>query len=160
MRCTIGPMKKRILAAFLWFYAGWYGGAILADFLGVSPLLGPIIGAAVAALVVGDPRRIIWTAPHRQPGRVPRPRPGTCLTPSRAAARPTDSGERRVPVVTRRSPSPFGNFDRRQRTSWTASEANPPGELPVVGPRKNCLRHTPEMFLPPRTRSAGSRRTR
>jgi len=55
-------MTKRILAAFLWFYAGWYGGAILADFLGVSALLGPIIGAAAAGLMVGDPRRIIWTA--------------------------------------------------------------------------------------------------
>ena len=54
-------MTKRILAAMLWFYAGWYGGAILADFLGVSVLLGPIIGAAAAGLMVGDPRRIIWT---------------------------------------------------------------------------------------------------
>jgi hypothetical protein len=55
-------MLKRVLAALLWFYAGWYGGALLADFLGVSQLLGPIIGATSAALVVGDPRRIIWTA--------------------------------------------------------------------------------------------------
>jgi hypothetical protein len=55
-------MKKRILAAFLWFYAGWYGGAILADVLGVSPFLGPLIGAAAAFLIVGDPRRIIWSA--------------------------------------------------------------------------------------------------
>ena len=55
-------MTKRILAAMLWFYAGWYAGAILADFLGVSVLLGPIIGAAAAGLMVGDPRRIIWTA--------------------------------------------------------------------------------------------------
>ena len=55
-------MLKRVLAAFLWFYAGWYGGNILADFFGVSLLLGPIIGAAAAALVAGDPRRIIWTA--------------------------------------------------------------------------------------------------
>lgn len=55
-------MKKRIAAAFLWFYTGWYGGAIIADFVGISPLLGPILGAAVAALIVGDPRRIIWTA--------------------------------------------------------------------------------------------------
>jgi len=37
-------MKKRIFAALLWFYTGWYGGAILAAYLGVSPLLGPIIG--------------------------------------------------------------------------------------------------------------------
>lgn len=55
-------MKKRLLAAFLWFYAGWYAGAILADVLGVSPFLGPLIGAATAALIVGDPRRIIWSA--------------------------------------------------------------------------------------------------
>jgi hypothetical protein len=55
-------MKKRILATFLWFYAGWYAGAILAEMLGVSQLLGPIVGMAAAALVAGDPRRIIWTS--------------------------------------------------------------------------------------------------
>jgi hypothetical protein len=55
-------MKKRIFAAFLWFYTGWYGGAILSEFLGVSPVLGPLIGAAAAALFVGDPRQIIWKA--------------------------------------------------------------------------------------------------
>jgi hypothetical protein len=53
-------MKKRILAVFLWFYAGWYCGAILASFFGISPMLGPIIGAAAAALIAGDPRGIIW----------------------------------------------------------------------------------------------------
>lgn len=55
-------MTKRILAAMLWFYAGWYAGAVLADMFGVSPLLGPVIGVAAAALIVGDPRRIIWTS--------------------------------------------------------------------------------------------------
>lgn len=55
-------MTKRIFAAMLWFYAGWYAGAILADMFGVSPLLGPVIGVAAAALIVGDPRRIIWTS--------------------------------------------------------------------------------------------------
>jgi hypothetical protein len=55
-------MVKRILAALLWFYAGWYGGNLIADFLGLSLALGPIIGAAAAFLIVGDPRRIIWTA--------------------------------------------------------------------------------------------------
>jgi hypothetical protein len=60
-------MKKRLLAAFLWFYAGWYAGAILADVLGVSPFLGPLIGAAAAALIVGDPRRIIWSAKSMAP---------------------------------------------------------------------------------------------
>ena len=55
-------MKKRVFAAFLWFYTGWYGGALLAEFVGVSPVLGPLIGAAAAGLIVGDPRRIIWRA--------------------------------------------------------------------------------------------------
>jgi len=58
-------MKKRVLAAILWFYAGWYLGATLAVLLGVSPALGPIIGAAAAGLIVGDPRRIIWTSRQR-----------------------------------------------------------------------------------------------
>jgi len=53
-------MTKRVLAALLWFYAGWYAGALIADFLGISPMLGPVIGAAAAALIAGDPRRIIW----------------------------------------------------------------------------------------------------
>jgi hypothetical protein len=55
-------MKKRALAAFLWFYAGWYLGALIADSIGVSPLLGPIIGAAAAGLIVGDPWGRIWAA--------------------------------------------------------------------------------------------------
>lgn len=56
-------MTKRIAAALLWFYAGWYAGAILAEFLGLSPVLGPLIGAAAAGLIAGDPRRIIWKRP-------------------------------------------------------------------------------------------------
>ena len=53
-------MKRRILAMFMWFYAFWYAGAIIADTFGLSPLLGPIMGAAAAAMFVGDPRKIIW----------------------------------------------------------------------------------------------------
>lgn len=56
-------MKKRIVAAFLWFYTGCMAGALLALLIGVSPALGPIIGAAAAALIAGDPRRIIWIRP-------------------------------------------------------------------------------------------------
>ena len=55
-------MLKRVLAALLWFYAGWYAGNLLADFTGVSMYLGPILGAAAAALMAGDPRQIIWNA--------------------------------------------------------------------------------------------------
>ena len=54
-------MKKRVAAAFLWFYAGWYAAAILAEFLGVSALIGPVIGAAVAGVFAGDPFGVIWT---------------------------------------------------------------------------------------------------
>lgn len=57
-------MKKRAAALVLWFYTGWYAGAIVAWALGVSPLLGPIVGAAAAAVFVGDPRKVIWS---RQP---------------------------------------------------------------------------------------------
>ena len=56
-------MTKRVAAAFLWFYTGWYAGAFLAEMLGVSAVIGPILGAAAAVLLVGDPLRIIWTRP-------------------------------------------------------------------------------------------------
>lgn len=55
-------MTKRILAAILWFYTGWYAGAMLAELVGINPALGPIIGAAAAGLIFFDPRRMIWTA--------------------------------------------------------------------------------------------------
>jgi hypothetical protein len=56
-------MKKRALAAILWFYSAWYAGAMVAAVFGLSPVLGPIFGTAAAALIAGDPRRIIWS--HR-----------------------------------------------------------------------------------------------
>jgi len=54
-------MKKRALAAVLWFYAAWYLGSMVAYVLGLSDALGPIFGTAAAAIVAGDPRRLIWT---------------------------------------------------------------------------------------------------
>ena len=56
-------MKKRALAAILWFLAGWYGGALIAMFTGVSPYIGPILGTVAAALVAGDPFGWIWVRP-------------------------------------------------------------------------------------------------
>ncbi len=64
-------MSKRILAAFLWFYTGWYAGAMLAELLSVSPALGPIIGAAAAGLIVGDPRGMIWKRQTVRPTSAP-----------------------------------------------------------------------------------------
>ena len=53
-------MKKRALSAVLWLYAGWYLGAMIAHQFDLSPALGPILGVAAAAIIAGDPRRIIW----------------------------------------------------------------------------------------------------
>jgi len=64
-------MKKRALAAVLWFYAIWYAGAMVASVLGLSPALGPILGTAAAAIIAGDPRRIIWTKPRATPSVTP-----------------------------------------------------------------------------------------
>lgn len=54
-------MSRRIVSAFLWFYAGWTFGAGLATMLGVNAVLGVVVGIAAAALFVGDPHRVIWT---------------------------------------------------------------------------------------------------
>ncbi len=53
--------KKRVLAAVLWFYAGWYAGDMLASFIGLSPAFGLILATACSAIIAVDPRRIIWT---------------------------------------------------------------------------------------------------
>jgi hypothetical protein len=60
-RPIVRQMKKRITAAILWFYAGWFAGAATAFVLGLTPALGPILGTAAAAIVAGDPRHIIWS---------------------------------------------------------------------------------------------------
>jgi hypothetical protein len=81
---TMRGMTKRVIAALLWFYAGWYAGAFIAEMLGVTPLLGPVIGAAAAGLIAGDPRRIIWTA------RSSAPAPAVAAAPSAGTEAVTD----------------------------------------------------------------------
>ena len=89
-------MKKRILATFLWFFAGWYAGAVIAYALDVSAILGPILGVAAAGLITGvtaagssgrtDPR-------HRRFRRArPRPRSRTWPSPDRPSVRPRSLG--------------------------------------------------------------------
>ena len=56
-------MKKRAIATALWFYAGWYAGAMVAHVLGVSSALGPIFGTAAGAIIAVDPRNLIWSRP-------------------------------------------------------------------------------------------------
>jgi hypothetical protein len=62
-------MKKRVAATLLWFYSMWYAGAMIATVFGLSPVLGPILGTAAAAIVGGDPRRLIWSRGAAAPGR-------------------------------------------------------------------------------------------
>ena len=49
-------MKKRTLAAALWFYAAWTFGSMIAWTLGLGIALGPIVGIAAAAIVLRAPQ--------------------------------------------------------------------------------------------------------
>lgn len=64
-------MSKRIAAAVLWFIAAWYLGAFIALLIGVSDLLGPILGTAAAAVFAGDPLGVIWTRRATDATRTP-----------------------------------------------------------------------------------------
>jgi len=57
---TVPAMSKRTIAAVLWFFAGWYAGSMLAQFIGVNDALGLILGVACAFLIAGDPLHVIW----------------------------------------------------------------------------------------------------
>ena len=52
-------MKKRIFLTAIWAYVAWYAAVFVAAFFGITELIGPIVGALVAA--------IVWFAPHRMP---------------------------------------------------------------------------------------------
>ena len=56
-------MKKRVFSAVLWFYSGWYAGAMIAHLLGVSVALGPILGFAAAAVIAGESVGLIHDIP-------------------------------------------------------------------------------------------------
>ena len=62
-RVILTAMTKRVVAAFLWFYTGWYAGAMIAAFIGINPAIGPIVGVAAAGLVIVDPRQMFWARP-------------------------------------------------------------------------------------------------
>ena len=55
-------MKKRVLAGSMWFYATWYAWSMVAALAGLPDLPGPVVGAAVAMFVAGDPLGRIWGA--------------------------------------------------------------------------------------------------
>ena len=53
----------------LWLFAVWYLGNIVSFHLGISDLLGPILGISAALMVVADPLRILWTASDDRPSQ-------------------------------------------------------------------------------------------
>jgi hypothetical protein len=54
-------MTKRIAAALLWFFAGWYAWAFIASVGDLTPLFGPVLGTVLASVFAGDPMHTIWT---------------------------------------------------------------------------------------------------
>ena len=57
------PMAKRVTSGLLWFFVGLYGWAFVVAVTGITPLLGPVLAACLAAFFAGDPLHVIWT--HR-----------------------------------------------------------------------------------------------
>ena len=68
-------MKKRVAAGLLWFYVTWYAWAVIASFVGLTDLVGPVLAALVAALLAGDPMHRIWSRADKPAGI--RPEAGT-----------------------------------------------------------------------------------
>ena len=60
-------MKKRALAAVLWFLAAAYLWNVVASIAGISATPAILFGAAAAFLIAGDPLHRIWstTDPER-----------------------------------------------------------------------------------------------
>lgn len=55
-------MKLRIVSTILWSLAGWSLAAAFATILGVSPLIGPVVGTVWGAFVLVDPKHVLWAA--------------------------------------------------------------------------------------------------
>jgi hypothetical protein len=53
---------KRLLAAVLWFFTGWYAWNFIAAATGLSALIGPIAGFALATAIVWVPSQR-WAVP-------------------------------------------------------------------------------------------------
>ena len=53
---------KRLLAAVLWFFTGWYAWNYLAAATGLSAMIGPMAGILLAAAITMLPSRR-WAVP-------------------------------------------------------------------------------------------------
>jgi hypothetical protein len=50
-------MITRLLSAGLWFFAAVYAGSMLHGIVGVSELVGPVVGLTTAILIIVEPYR-------------------------------------------------------------------------------------------------------
>jgi hypothetical protein len=57
-------MLKRAAAAFLWYAMVWVGYEIACSIAGLPRMLGPILAASVAMIVVVDPLHLFWPRPN------------------------------------------------------------------------------------------------
>ncbi len=53
-------MTLRLLSGVLWFLAGWFVTGLLAIGLGLDSAIAPLVGIVWAALIVIDPRDVVW----------------------------------------------------------------------------------------------------
>jgi hypothetical protein len=61
LTANTGVMTKRVLAAFLWFGATWFGFEIVWSLTDVPRVIGPLLAAAVATLISLDPTGRFWS---------------------------------------------------------------------------------------------------
>jgi hypothetical protein len=53
-------MKLRIISAVLWFLAGWGVAGTIAINFGLNQAIGLLVGIAWAALIIIDPKDVVW----------------------------------------------------------------------------------------------------
>jgi hypothetical protein len=75
-------MTLRIVSGVLWFIAGWFVAGTIAIGLGLNQEVGPIVGIVWAAIVVIDPKDLVWrvgkgssAAAHRRGSEMAAARP-------------------------------------------------------------------------------------
>jgi hypothetical protein len=58
-------MSKRAVSSLAWFLAGWVAYEIAWSITGIPRAVGPVVAAAVAAVVAVDPTGAFWGRPAR-----------------------------------------------------------------------------------------------
>jgi len=63
-------MLKRAAAAFLWYAMVWVGYEVMWSIVEVPRMVGPILAASVAIIVLVDPLHMFWPLSHDNPTSV------------------------------------------------------------------------------------------